>query len=170
MFIKHGFSDYKWIDPKNFVISQWVRMKCMYGCGKFGKGAVCPPNIPSVKECEKFFSEFKEGVVFHLTKEEDTSDNRIEWYKDVNSRLIQLERDVFLSGYVKAFVLYANPCRICDDCVGTKADCKHPRLSRPTPEAMAMDVYTTVRNVGYPIQVLKNKSETMNRYAFLLIE
>jgi hypothetical protein len=35
---------------------------------------------------------------------------------------------------------------------------------------MAMDVFATVRKIGYPIQVLSDYSQEMNRYAFLLIE
>jgi hypothetical protein len=32
-----------------------------------------------------------------------------------------------------------------------------------------MDVFTTVRKVGYTINVLSNYNEKMNRFAFLLI-
>jgi hypothetical protein len=35
---------------------------------------------------------------------------------------------------------------------------------------MAVDVYETVRKIGYPIDVLYDYSQEMNRYAFLLIE
>jgi hypothetical protein len=35
---------------------------------------------------------------------------------------------------------------------------------------MAMDVFSTVRQCGYPIEVLSDYSQPMNRYAFLLIE
>jgi hypothetical protein len=35
---------------------------------------------------------------------------------------------------------------------------------------MAVDVYATVRQYGYPIEVLRDYSQAMNRYAFLLIE
>jgi len=35
---------------------------------------------------------------------------------------------------------------------------------------MAVDVFTTVRNIGYPIEVLYDYSQEMNRYAFLLIQ
>jgi predicted metal-binding protein len=48
----HGFSDYKWIDPKDIIVSQWVRIKCTYGCGGYGYGT-CPPNTPSVDECAR---------------------------------------------------------------------------------------------------------------------
>jgi predicted metal-binding protein len=43
-------------------------------------------------------------------------------------------------------------------------------MARPAPEALAVDVYSTVRKVGYPIHVLSEYSETMDRYAFLLIK
>jgi hypothetical protein len=35
---------------------------------------------------------------------------------------------------------------------------------------MAIDVYTTVRKAGYPIQVLSDYAQEMNRYAFLLVD
>lgn len=31
IFKKYGFDDFKWINPKDVVVSQWVRMKCMFG-------------------------------------------------------------------------------------------------------------------------------------------
>jgi hypothetical protein len=35
---------------------------------------------------------------------------------------------------------------------------------------MAIDVFSTVRQYGYPIEVLSDYSQAMNRYAFLLVE
>jgi hypothetical protein len=43
-------------------------------------------------------------------------------------------------------------------------------MARPTPESMAVDVFATVRKIGYPIDVLYDTSQEMNRYAFLLVE
>jgi hypothetical protein len=34
---------------------------------------------------------------------------------------------------------------------------------------MAVDVFSTVKKVGFPIEPLKNYSEAMNRYAFLMV-
>jgi hypothetical protein len=42
--------------------------------------------------------------------------------------------------------------------------------ARPSPEGLAVDVFTTARNCGYEIKVLTDYSEEMNRYGFLLIE
>jgi hypothetical protein len=37
-------------------------------------------------------------------------------------------------------------------------------------EALAVDVFSTVRKYGFPIEVLSDFSQAMNRYAFLLVE
>lgn len=55
------YSDYRWIDPTQIVVAQWVRMECMFGCGEYGRGGACPPNTPSVAECERFFNEYSQG-------------------------------------------------------------------------------------------------------------
>jgi predicted metal-binding protein len=53
----HGVDDYTWIDPRRIITAQWVRMKCMYGCASYGRKACCPPNTPTVAECERFLKE-----------------------------------------------------------------------------------------------------------------
>jgi predicted metal-binding protein len=169
-FLKKGFKDFRWIDPRKIVVSYWVRMKCTFGCQEYGRNASCPPNSPSVPDCEKFLQEYKEAVVFHFPKKVDKPEDRHAWTKKVNLSLLELEREVFLSGYRKAFLLVMDSCGLCEQCSGDRKTCKQPRLSRPTPESMAIDVFATVRQIGYPIEVLKDYSETMNRYAFLLIE
>jgi predicted metal-binding protein len=169
LFEKHGFGDYRWIGPEKIVVSQWVRMKCTFGCWRYGKSATCPPNLPSVSECERFFREYKEAVVFHVPKKVDCPEDRHVWAKKVNSQLSKLEREVFLSGYQKAFLLLVAPCNICKECAGVKEKCNEPALSRPTPEGMAIDVFSTVRQLDYPIEVLSDYAQEMNRYAFLMI-
>jgi predicted metal-binding protein len=55
---EYGFSDFKWIAPKDIVIAQWVRVKCEFGCSDYGLGT-CPPNTPTVQECRVFFKEYR---------------------------------------------------------------------------------------------------------------
>jgi len=170
MISKHGYKDYKWIDPRKFVISQWVRIKCLFGCNEFGNTATCPPNVPSFSECEKFFREYNEAVVFHFAKKVAKPEDRFAWTRKVNLKLLKLESEIFTSGFEKTFLLFMDSCNICQDCPGIKEECKEPELARPTPEAMCVDVYSTVRQLGYPIQVLSRYSQEMNRYSFLLIK
>lgn len=169
-FLKHNFTDFKWIDPNKIVVSHWVRMKCIFGCNEYSATATCPPNVPSVSECEKFFKEYKEAVIFHFEKKVGKPEDRFIWTKKTNLKLLKLEKEVFLSGYEKAFLLFLDSCNICQDCPGEKEKCKEPKLARPTPEAMGVDVYSTVRQWGYPIEVLSDYSQKMNRYAFLMID
>lgn len=170
LFHKRGYTDFKWIEPKEIVVSQWVRMKCMFGCRGYGQLVTCPPNLPLVSECERFFREYGDAVIFHFEKKVAKPEDRHAWTRKVNAKLLKLEREVFLSGYERTFLLFMDTCRICDECPGQKESCKEPMFARPSPEAMAIDVYTTVRKIGYPIHVLSDYSQAMNRYAFLMIE
>ncbi len=170
VFQKHGYTDYKWIDPKGIVVSQWARLKCTFGCSGYGNNASCPPNVPSVAECRQFFSEYKTAAVFHFQKTVDKPEDRHAWSREINLKLLELEREVFLAGYHRAFLLFMDSCSICKKCAGVREECKRPELARPAPEAMAMDVYATVRPYGFPIDVLTDYSDAMNRYAFLMIE
>ena len=170
LFRKNGCDDFKWIEPSSIVVSQWVRLKCMFGCGDYGKNASCPPNTPSVAECRELFDEYRVGAVFHFEKKLARPEDRHAWTKKINRALVGLERGVFLLGYQKAFLLVMDTCGLCAECPGVRAECRQPRLARPTPEAMAVDVFSTVKQYGYPIEVLSDYKKAMNRYAFLLIE
>ncbi len=170
LFAKHGYTDFKWIKPKDIVVSQWVRMKCTFGCANYGRNASCPPNVPPVSECRRFFDEYSTAVILHFEKKVDKPEDRHAWSIGVNQELLKLERAVFLSGHQRAFLLFMDSCSLCADCPGVREECKNPKSARPSPESMAVDVFSTVRQYDYPIEVLSDYSQAMNRYAFLLIE
>jgi len=170
LFAQRGFTDYRFLDPSEIVVAEWVRMKCLYGCREYGKNAACPPNAPSVAECARFFREYKRAAVFHFAKTVERPEDRHAWGRKVNLELLKLEQDVFKAGFVKVFLLFFDSCGICLECTGSRTACKEPKLSRPTPDALAVDVYSTVRKLGYPIEVLSDYDQEMNRYAFLLID
>jgi predicted metal-binding protein len=170
LFAEHGYDDFRWIDPHDIVVAQWVRMKCMFGCTEYGHNASCPPSTPSVAECQRFFDDYSSAAIFHFPKAVDTPEDRHAWSRSVNQKLVKLERAVFLAGRKKAFVLAMDSCSLCTDCPGVRTACKSPRLARPSPESMAVDVFATVSQAGYPIEVLTSYTQAMNRYAILLVE
>jgi predicted metal-binding protein len=170
LFRRHGLEDFRWVNPQKIVVAEWVRMKCMYGCDQYGKAACCPPNTPSVETCTRFFREYSEAAVFHFVKQVAGTDDRYAWNREVHKKLLGIERAAFLSGFPKAFCLFTGSCANCPECVQTRLDCRNLDLSRPTPEAMAVDVFATVKEVDYPLAVLTNYDQQMNRYAFLMIE
>ena len=170
VFLLHGLTDYRWIEPKAIVVAQWVRMKCQYGCPQYGRIASSPPNTPTVEECRRFFDDYRTAVVFHFQKTAPDSDVRHAWSAKTNLGLSNLERDVFLAGNRKAFVLFMDSCHLCAECSPSRADCKEAKRSRPSVEGMAVDVFSTVRQLGYPIDVLTDPSQEMNRYALLMVD
>jgi len=170
LFVRRGFADFRWLDPRDIVVAEWVRMKCLFGCVDYGKNAACPPNTPPVDACARFFREYKRAVVFHFAKAVEKPEDRHAWSRKINLGLLDVEGEVFKAGFVKAFLLPMDSCNYCLDCTGVRETCKQLKLSRPSPDAMAMDVYATVRKIGYPIQVLAEYRQEMNRYAFLLVD
>ena len=169
-FQEHGVDDFRWIDPAEIVVGQWVRMKCLYGCSDYGRNASCPPNTPSVAECRDFFREYRIGAIFRFAKRFADPEERHGWTREVNRSLLALERQVFIAGYQKVFLLFMDNCKLCQECARTRTACRNRPHSRPTPEGMGVDVFATVAKFGFPIEVLARYEEEMNRYAFLLIE
>ena len=170
LFAQRGFKDVRWIDPAEIVTAEWVRMKCRFGCREYGRNAACPPNTPTVDECARLFREYRRAAVFHFAKAVDRPEDRHAWTRKLNLELVKLEHDLFKSGLVKVFLLFFDSCGICFECTADRSACKEPLLARPTPESMAVDVFSTVQKIGYPIRVLSKYDQEMNRYAFLLID
>jgi predicted metal-binding protein len=100
----------------------------------------------------------------------DKPEDRHAWSAKINAKLLKLEREVFLAGYERAFLLFMDSCCFCKECTGGRQTCKKPRMARPAPEAMAVDVYSTVREFGFPINVRTDYDQKMDRYAFLMVQ
>jgi predicted metal-binding protein len=88
-------------------------------------------------------------------------------HTSITSIVSRIEREMFLDGYFKAFGMGAGPCLFCDKCAKS---CRYAQKARPSMEACGIDVYTTVRNNGYPIRVLKTLNCKGNYYGVVLIE
>ncbi len=164
-----GFEEFRWIAGKDIQVRQWVRFKCAYGCDSYGRKGGCPPEAPAFADCREFFSEYAKVVVIRIQARFADPEERKGWSRDINLKLLDLERAVFLAGYHKAFQLFMDECRICPQCPGERRSCNHPKLLRPGPESLGVDVFATVRACGFPIDVLTDPQATMNRYAFLLV-
>ena len=147
----------KFIDPKSIVISHWPQYKCQYGCGAYGRNLCCPPYSPSSDKTIKIISDFELGLLVHFGG--DIS---------VTKTIAKIETEIFLNHYHKVISFGAGPCKLCKEC--SLSDCKFPQIARPSMEACGIDVYATVRNNGFPINVLKSKKEEENFYGLLLIE
>ncbi|MBN1925549.1 MAG: DUF2284 domain-containing protein [Prolixibacteraceae bacterium] len=163
-----GFK-HKWINTGDIVVAQWVRVKCQFGCSDYGLGA-CPPNTPTVDECRVFFGEYKLALAFLFQVEADKDNYPSAWSKRATRMLLETERKIFLAGYPKAFLLNQTCCCECNPCPGTRLDCTDKKNARPSPEAFAVDVYQTIKNIGWEIHVINKNPSIINRVALIMVD
>jgi predicted metal-binding protein len=123
-----------------------------------------------VEDCASFFKEYESGIIIRLNKLADKTAYPSDWSREMTDKLLAIEKEVFLSGFQKVFLLNQTCCSICKKCPGSRVECKDKEKSRPSPESFAVDVYQTVRNAGMNINVVSETPAEMNRIAILLIE
>ncbi len=167
---EQGWCDFRWISGQVVQVRQWVRMKCRFGCDSYGHKGACPPVLPDIADCREFFAEYDHIVVLRIATRLAKPEDRHAGSRATNLKLLELERAVFLTGYPKALVLLMDECPVCAKCAGSRVDCTSPDKARPCVEALGVDVFATVGALGFPIRVLRDYGDEMNRYAFLMVE
>ncbi len=147
----------KIIDPKTVETAPWVRWKCQFGCGGYHSSLMCPPYSPTPEETRRVLNSYKRAILFEAGRRQP---KRI---------AAAMEREIFLSGYHKAFGIGSGPCRLCESCAFDEG-CRHPAEARPSMEACGIDVYTTVRKHGFTIEVVKTRKDPQHYFGLILIE
>ena len=85
--------------------------------------------------------------------------------------LVDLEGEMFKDGYYKAFIFLSGPCLLCPECAKLKGEpCNFGLQARPCMESCGIDVYETARNNGFPIEPLREMTETQNLYCLMLVD
>jgi predicted metal-binding protein len=100
--------------------------------------------------------------------------------KAMYDTMFELERHALLTGYYKAFAMVGLCCAYCDECIPERRDscldhavkryCKHQHKVRPGMEACGTDVFKTVRNAEYDVEVLTSPYEKITFFGLLLLE
>jgi predicted metal-binding protein len=161
-----GVSKAAIIDTSNVVVENWVRLKCQYGCGGYGECLTCPPYSPTPEVTRKMMGEYSIGLLMQI---ENVLPGKRNPSLDLKNIVPDLEREIFLDGYYKAFGMASGPCRFCKTC-DTSDTCRHPNRARPSMEACGIDVFQTVRNIGFKLEVVKSEDAPCSRIALILIE
>ncbi|UCD84523.1 MAG: DUF2284 domain-containing protein [Deltaproteobacteria bacterium] len=151
-----GVKDVKIIPTASIVIAEWVRLKCQFGCYGYGRKLTCPPNSPTPEQTRSMVTNYKYGLLLHGHE-----------YPEICDIVYTLERELFLDGYHRAYGMGAGPCHLCEKCAKF---CRHADKARPSMEACGIDVFSTVRANGLPIETLKTADEEPNYYGVVLIE
>ena len=135
-------------------------LKCMFGCGDWGKGHTCPSRPGSLKpwEYERIFEKYSWGIIVHSTSK-----------KIAQEASFAVEREAFLMGYYFAFSL--SDCALCSECAGFRSsECVNPKKARPAFHSVGIDVFKTVHQFGLPLKTLRDEDEPQNWYSAIFIE
>jgi predicted metal-binding protein len=156
---KTGVRAVKMISPGDVATAPWVRLKCQFGCDGYAQCLVCPPFTPTPEQMREVLDAYRRAILIHFER-----------YADVKSTIVELERYIFLRGAWKALGLGAGPCYLCKSCPTRQGKCRHAEQARPAMEACGIDVFTTVRSAGLPIEVISDARACPNYYGLVLVD
>lgn len=162
--VRLGADHAKVIKTDTIVTAPWVYWKCRYGCSGYKSSLCCPPYTPDYRQTRELVDSYQNALLVHVSNDPES-----EAHVDLTHIVTTIERDLFLAGYFKVFTMGAGSCGYCDGKCSFKV-CRHPEKARPLMEACGIDVYSTSRNNGLPIEVLKDYSCKMNKFGLVLIE
>lgn len=165
--ISMGMTNAKIIDTKTVVVANWVRLKCQYGCGGYGNHLTCPPYSPTPDYTQTMINEYAKALLIQIAKIPPVREKKNS--RELRRIVARLERELFLDGYYKAFGMASGPCRLCRTC-DTEKPCKYPDQARPSMEACGIDVYQTVRDNGFELEVVKTEDACCTYNGLILIE
>jgi len=156
---KSGVINARIISPPEVETAAWVRLKCQFGCDGYGQCLVCPPFTPTPQQTRNVLDAYRRAVLLHCQPD-----------ADVKAIVAELEREIFLLGCWKAFGLGAGPCYFCKQCPVEEKQCRHADRARPSMEACGIDVFSTVKKAGFPIEVVRTTRQCPNYYGLLLVD
>lgn len=163
--IELGAKDAVPIEASKIVVGNWVRLKCQFGCGGYGKRFTCPPYSPTPEETQRMLRDYSIGLLVKFGPCAEAGRGEINTHEAV----FKLEREIFLTGYYAAFGMACGPCTLCKECNIRGGYCVKPHMARPAMEACGIDVFATVRNAGFELKVLTSYDQTPTCFGLILI-
>jgi predicted metal-binding protein len=154
--LEGGASYCKIIPVSKIVTSEWVRLKCQFGCDGYQRRRTCPPLSPPPSVTRRMLRDFSGAIFIAFRVPHAEVERRLR--RKGRKLLASLERELFLDGYYSAFAMGFGPCNICPAC-DLSSHCKYPEIARPSMEACGIDVYATARGAGFPLRVVRTYEE-----------
>jgi predicted metal-binding protein len=161
------------LNTEDICVAPWVRLKCKYGCSKYGKSWCCPPETPDPEKMQVVLEGYREALLLCGTiKNGDFyRDNQRKRRIQVNTwkGTLALERRLFLAGYYKAFGLVSENCALCRTCTYPQ-ECKFPQDRRPSVESCSIDIFKTLKTINRGVQIAQEVASEYNCYSIILLE
>ncbi len=160
-----GASNAKVVLADKIPVDERVTLKCQIPrCFGYGVGAQCPPNTLKPAELRDLLTKYTRAVFFIkdvppdvIVRDKTTIKERVDAYQQLYKMVSEIESMAFYDGHYLAFGLAAGSCRhtFCGqlkDCQAMNGDkCRFSLVSRPSMEAVGIDVYKMVAQAGWDI-------------------
>ena len=153
------------VATEDIPVDERVTLKCQIPrCFGYGAGAHCPPNTLKPAELREILKGYRWAVFIIkdvppqvIVRDKATIKERIAAYQEVYKIVNEVESMAFYDGHYLAFGFAAGSCRhtfcsqqeTCQAMEGKK--CRFSLRSRPSMEAVGIDVYHMVAKVGWDI-------------------
>lgn len=163
--LEMGASNAAVLDAGEIPVDERVTLKCQVPrCFGYGAGAHCPPNTLKPAELRELLKKYRRAVFFIMdvpsgviVRDKATIKERVEAYRNVYKIVTEVESMAFYDGHYLAFGFGAGSCRhtFCGEhktCRALEGDrCRFSLISRPSMEAVGIDVYGMVARAGWDI-------------------
>jgi predicted metal-binding protein len=163
--LKLGATQAKIVKVEAIPVDERVTLKCQIPrCFGYGVSAHCPPNTMKPAELQDLLKKYHYAVFFILevppeviVRDKATIKERVAVYQHVYKIVNELESAAFYDGHYLAFGFAAGSCRhtFCGQQEGCLAmegkKCRFSLKSRPSMEAVGIDVYKMAAQAGWDI-------------------
>jgi predicted metal-binding protein len=163
--VELGASRAKIVPTQDIPVDERVTLKCRIPrCFGYGTGANCPPNTLRPDELRGLLEKYAWSVFFVrdvpaevIVRDKSTIKARVAAYQALSKIVNELESTAFYDGYYLAFGLSAGSCRhtFCGlepDCQALQGKkCRFSLRSRPSMEAVGIDVYKMAAAAGWDV-------------------
>ncbi len=163
--LEMGASNATLLDASEIPVDERVTLKCQIPrCFGYGAGAHCPPNTLKPAELRELLKRYRRAVFFTkdvpsevIVRDKATIKERVDAYQNVYRIVTEVESMAFYDGHYLAFGFAAGSCRhtFCGQqktCQALEGDrCRFSLISRPSMEAVGIDVYGIVARAGWDI-------------------
>jgi len=156
------------IAPALVVTADWVRLKCQYGCDGYGLCRTCPPHTPTPVETRRLVDGYSRAILLGSGPHAGYDDS-IGHSARLRRVATDLERLLFLAGHYRAWSLGCGPCETCQVC-DLEQPCVDPEHTRPSLESCGVDVFATVRNAGWTIDVVRDHEDEYRFFSLVLVD
>jgi predicted metal-binding protein len=153
------------VKAEDIPVDDRVTLKCRIPrCFGYGAGAHCPPHTMKPSELRDILRQYRWAVLFIkdvpsevIVRDKATIKERVAAYQAVYRIVSEVESMAFYDGHYLAFGFAAGSCRhtycgehkTCQALTGER--CRFSLLSRPSMEAVGIDVYKMVAGAGWEI-------------------